>query len=72
MLNMNQQYIDMIDNKFRELLKEPSIVGVNVNDDSLLQVHAEILKNKVLLRSAFETFYNDMILQRNKLMVISV
>ena len=56
----------MIVHKFRELLKEPSIIGVNVNDNSLLQIHAEILKNKVLLRSAFETFYNDMIIQKNK------
>jgi len=56
----------MIVNKLRELLKEPSITGVNIDDDSLLQVHSEILKNKILLRSAFETFYKDMIIQRNQ------
>ena len=49
----------MIVNKFRELLKEPSIVGVNVNDDSLLQVHAGILKNKVLLGSIFLILINS-------------
>ena len=56
----------MIVNKLRELLKEPSITGVDIDDDSLLQVHSEILKNKILLRSAFETFYKDMIIQRNQ------
>ncbi len=39
---------------------DPRVRGVDVDDQGLLEVHATILKDKRLLRSAFETFYRDM------------
>lgn len=46
--------------RLRGWLYEPKVRGVNVNDNELLDIHAEILSGKPLLRSAFETFYRDM------------
>jgi SAM-dependent methyltransferase len=46
---------------FRALLYEPRIRDVPVNDPMLLELHAGALKEKRLLRSAFETFYRDMV-----------
>ncbi|GAA6137778.1 hypothetical protein NBRC116583_15250 [Arenicella sp. 4NH20-0111] len=46
--------------KLRNWLLEPTLENVDVNDDELLTKHIEILKSKTLLRSAFNTFYEDM------------
>jgi SAM-dependent methyltransferase len=44
----------------RQWLYEPKVRGVNVDDNALLEIHSSILREKKLLRSAFETFYRDM------------
>lgn len=44
----------------RGWLLEPRVHGVDVDDNSLLEIHMEILRGKPLLRTAFETFYRDM------------
>ena len=49
----------MIEN-LRRWLYEPRVRGVDVDDKALLSIHKEILWKKPLLRSAFETFYRDM------------
>lgn len=49
----------ILDN-LRNWLYEPRVHGVNVDDNELLAVHMEVLRKKPLLRSAFETFYLDM------------
>jgi SAM-dependent methyltransferase len=41
-------------------LYEPRVRGVDLDDDRLPDIHASIMKDKRLLRSAFETFYRDM------------
>lgn len=46
--------------KLRQWLYEPRVRGVDVDDNRLLDVHSAILREKKLLRSAFETFYRDM------------
>lgn len=45
----------------RQWLYEPRVHGIDVDDNKLLLIHANILREKRLLRSAFETFYHDMI-----------
>lgn len=45
----------------RAWLYEPKVRGVDVDDNALLAIHSGILREKRLLRSAFETFYLDMI-----------
>lgn len=47
-------------NRLRGWLHEPKVSGVDVDDNVLLDIHTEILSKKPLLRSAFETFYRDM------------
>ncbi|MFZ5483245.1 MAG: class I SAM-dependent methyltransferase [Pseudomonadota bacterium] len=47
-------------NQLRLWLYEPRVRYVNVDDDSLLAIHRDILRDKPLLRSAFESFYLDM------------
>jgi len=44
----------------RNWLYEPRVQGVSVDDNALLAIHMEVLRKKPLLRSAFETFYSDM------------
>lgn len=44
----------------RQWLYEPKVRGVDVDDNELLSIHASVLRDKRLLRSAFETFYKDM------------
>ncbi|HEX5213178.1 MAG TPA: methyltransferase domain-containing protein [Pseudolabrys sp.] len=46
--------------QLRWWLYEPSVRGLDVDDEKFLEVHAAILREKTLLRSAFETFYRDM------------
>ena len=46
--------------KLRNLLYEPELANLNVDDNKLMSVHREILLKKPLLYSAFKTFYNDM------------
>ena len=46
--------------QLRQWLHEPKVRGVNVDDNALLALHTSILREKQLLRSAFETFYRDM------------
>jgi SAM-dependent methyltransferase len=46
--------------RFRQWLYESRVRGVDVDDASLLQIHSAILRDKPLLRSAFEAFYRDM------------
>jgi SAM-dependent methyltransferase len=47
-------------NKLRKLLYEPKVHGVAIDDNQLLSIHMDVLKNKPLLRSAFNTFYSEM------------
>jgi SAM-dependent methyltransferase len=44
----------------RNWLYEPLVHGVAVDDNALLAIHMEVLRKKPLLRSAFETFYRNM------------
>jgi len=46
--------------KLRNWLHEPRVIGVDVDENSLLDIHSAILRDKLMLRSAFETFYRDM------------
>jgi len=46
--------------RFRARLYEPTVRDVHVNNRALLGLHAGILKQKQLLRSAFASFYHDM------------
>lgn len=46
--------------KLRQWLHEPDARGIHVDDHGLLDIHADILRDKRLLRSTFETFYRDM------------
>ena len=46
--------------KLRNRLYEPLVHGIDVDDNSLLAIHMEVLQKKPLLRSAFETFYRNM------------
>lgn len=50
----------MIVNRLRQWLYEPRVRNVNVDDNALLDIHSLVLREKRLLRSAFETFYRDM------------
>ena len=47
--------------RFRNWLYESSVKGVEVDDQKLLEIHADVLRRKPLLRSAFMSFYRDMI-----------
>jgi len=47
--------------RLREIFLEPAVRGVPVDDDSLIEIHAEISRSKPLLRSAFKSFYTQMI-----------
>lgn len=47
--------------RFRARLYEPTVRDIHVNDRTLLGLHAGVLKQKQLLRSAYETFYHDMV-----------
>ena len=46
--------------KLRNRLYEPLVYGIDVDDNSLLAIHMGVLQKKPLLRSAFETFYRNM------------
>ena len=46
--------------QLRQWLYEPKVRGVDVDNNALLEIHTRILREKRLLRSAFETFYRDM------------
>ncbi|MCK7594469.1 class I SAM-dependent methyltransferase [Pseudomarimonas salicorniae] len=46
---------------FRNFLLDPRVRGIEVDDNDLLDVHRRLLSEKRLLRSAFETFYSNMI-----------
>lgn len=50
----------MLMSALRNLLYEPRVKDVAVDDPALLALHSAVLQEKVLLRSAFETFYRDM------------
>lgn len=50
----------MIVNRLRQWLYEPEVRGFDVDENGLLAIHSSILREKRLLRSAFETFYRDM------------
>jgi SAM-dependent methyltransferase len=55
----------------RGWLYEPRVRGVDVDDNALLGIHTEILWKKPLLRSAFETFYGDMMNLCDRLLTTS-
>ena len=44
----------------RKIFYEPKVLGIDVDDNVLLEIHKKILIEKPLLRSAFKTFYHDM------------
>lgn len=50
----------MIVNRLRMWLYEPRVRNIDVDDNELLAIHSSVLREKWLLRSAFETFYRDM------------
>lgn len=50
----------MIVNQLRRIMYEPRVRDVPVDDNALLGIHGAVLREKPLLRSAFETFYTDM------------
>ena len=47
-------------NTVRKFLYDPMVRDVNVDDNSLLEIHRRILREKPLMKSTFETFYRDM------------
>jgi SAM-dependent methyltransferase len=49
-----------VTDRIRSWLYEPRVRGVDVDDNNLLDMHAAVLRDKRLLRSTFETFYQDM------------
>lgn len=57
--------------RLRGWLYEPKVRGVDVDDNALLDIHTEILRKKPLLRSAFETFYRDMMNLCDRLLTAS-
>jgi len=57
--------------RIRGWLYEPKVNGINVDDSTLLKIHKEILREKPLLKSAFETFYKDMMKYCDKLLISS-
>jgi len=48
-------------NKLLNLLREKNSLNIDVNSDEIFKIHASSIKKKPLLRSAYETFYNDML-----------
>lgn len=56
--------------RVRLWLYEPRVRGINVDDNALLGIHAGILREKRLLRSAFETFYRDMTGLCDRLLIV--
>jgi SAM-dependent methyltransferase len=57
--------------RLRSRLYEPTVRGVNVDDPGFLAVHMAVLRQKRLLRSAFETFYRDMMNLCDRLLPVS-
>lgn len=57
--------------RLRGWLYEPRVRGVDVDDNALLDIHAGILREKPLLRSAFGTFYRDMMNLCDRLLKVS-
>lgn len=57
--------------RLRWWLYEPMVRGVDVDDNTLLDIHTAILREKRLLRSAFETFYRDMANLCDRLLPVS-
>ncbi len=47
--------------KLRNWLYDPRVRDVNVDDESMLELHAAILAEKPMLRSTFSSFYDTMI-----------
>ena len=47
--------------RLRKLFLDPAVKDVPVDANSLIEIHAEIVKSKPLLRSAFYSFYDQMI-----------
>lgn len=48
-------------NKLSSFFLDPRIKNIDVNTEALLEQHEKIIQEKPLLRSAFNTFYKDMI-----------
>ena len=46
----------------RQVLHEPSVARMDIDHDDRISVHREVLKRKRLLKSAFDTFYREMLL----------
>ncbi len=44
----------------RNFFYNKEVININVDAAKLLKMHTIIIKKKILLRSAFQTFYNDM------------
>jgi SAM-dependent methyltransferase len=57
--------------RLRGWLHEPRIRGVDVDDNVLLDIHTEILREKPLLRSAFKNFYRDMMNLCDRMLIVS-
>ena len=52
----------------RNLLYEPEVRGIDVNEEVLLDIHRKILTRKKLLKSTFESFYKEMIFLSDNLL----
>jgi len=57
--------------RIRGWLYEPKVNGIDVDDNVLLSIHKEVLTKKPLLKSAFETFYRDMMKYCDSLLTTS-
>lgn len=57
--------------RLREGLREPALRGIDVDSAALLERHVTILRSKRLLRSAFETFYREMLTAGDRLLPAS-
>ena len=53
--------------QLRQWLREPALRDIDVDAPQLLAHHIRILREKRLLRSAFETFYRDMLAAGDRL-----
>ena len=48
--------------KIRDFLYEKDVLNVDVDSKKLAKINSNIIKKKLLLKSAYKTFYNDMAL----------
>jgi SAM-dependent methyltransferase len=57
--------------RLRWWLYDPRVRGVDVDDNHLLEIHRAILWEKPMMRSAFESFYREMMAQCDRWLTVS-